>query len=137
MQILTNSLEFFYHFIVSFLSTFSHNTCCLRIQQACINQQVNLLTNQSRLLKHLSFLFYSKTFIHFIYSTCKDSLFSFFSEICIKLHKDQNNPESFHCLKRVACIWSYCGPYFYAFGLDTERYAYSVRIRETTDSQPT
>ena len=37
-----------------------------------------------------------------------------------------------HCEKSVR-IRSYSGPYFPAFGLNTERYSYSVRMRENTD----
>ena len=32
------------------------------------------------------------------------------------------------CLKRIR-IWSYSGPYFPAFGLNTERYGVSLRIQ--------
>ena len=43
---------------------------------------------------------------------------------------------TFHCVKSVR-IWSYSGPYFPAFGQNTERYGgispYSVQIRENTD----
>ena len=33
-----------------------------------------------------------------------------------------------HCVKS-ACIWSYSGPHFLVFGLNTERYGVSVRIQ--------
>ena len=38
------------------------------------------------------------------------------------------NPRAMHCEKSV-CIRSYSGPYFPAFGLNTERYRVSLRIR--------
>ena len=33
-----------------------------------------------------------------------------------------------HCVKNVR-VWSYCGPYFPAFVLNTERYRVSLRIQ--------
>ena len=34
----------------------------------------------------------------------------------------------FYCVKKVS-IWSYSGPYFPAFRLNTERYSVSIRIQ--------
>ena len=34
----------------------------------------------------------------------------------------------YHCVKRV-CIQSHSGPYFSAFGLNTDRYGVSLRIQ--------
>ena len=34
----------------------------------------------------------------------------------------------FYCVKKVF-IWSYSGPHFPAFGLNTERYSVSIRIQ--------
>ena len=36
--------------------------------------------------------------------------------------------QQWHCVKSVR-IWSYSGPYFPAFGLNTERYRMSIRIQ--------
>ena len=38
-----------------------------------------------------------------------------------------------HCVKSVR-IWSFSGPYFAAFGLNTERYRISHRIQSNTDT---
>ena len=42
-------------------------------------------------------------------------------KLCNFLHSD-------HCVKSVR-IWSYSGPHFPAFGLNTERYSVSLRIQ--------
>ena len=49
--------------------------------------------------------------------------------------KRNTNRKHKYCVKSVR-VWSYSGPYFPAFGLNTERYGvspYSVRMRENTD----
>ena len=40
-----------------------------------------------------------------------------------------NNACSKFCLVKSVRIWSYSGPYFPAFGLNTERYSISLRIQ--------
>ena len=42
----------------------------------------------------------------------------------------------FHCVKSV-CIWSYSGPYFTTFGLNTERYGVSLRIQSKSGKMQT
>ena len=43
-------------------------------------------------------------------------------------YKIEQNDFDIHCVKSV-CIWSYCDPYFLAFGLNRERYSLSPRIQ--------
>ena len=38
-----------------------------------------------------------------------------------------NYLKDFHCVES-ACIWSFSGPYFHAFGINTERYRVSLHI---------
>ena len=51
--------------------------------------------------------------------------------------REKVDGHNLHCMKNLR-IWSFFGPYFPAFGLNTERNCislYSVRIRENTDQK--
>ena len=50
------------------------------------------------------------------------------STLCHKVQYYEYNMDNIHSMKSVD-IWSFSGPYFPAFGLNTERYSASVRIQ--------